>query len=82
LCIISRLCPATTGKGSTAYFAFRRPGGRSFTVGRQRVPSALAEELREWRETKEAQAKQHSWDEPSGYNPASWPPFTIEEADA
>lgn len=63
-------------------FAFRGPGGRSFAVGRQQVEPALADELREWRETMEAQAEQRGWDAPSGYNPGNWPPFTIEEADA
>ena len=58
-------------------FAFRGPGGRSFTVGRQQVEPALADELREWQEAMEAQAKQHGWDAPSGYNPGNWPPFTI-----
>ena len=63
-------------------FAFKGRGGRSYAVGRQRVDTARADELLEWRETMEAQAKQHGWDAPSGYNPGNWPPFTIEEADA
>lgn len=64
------------------HFAFRGPGGRSFAVGRQQVEPALAGELREWRETMEAQAEQRGWDAPSGHNPGNWPPFSIEEADA
>ena len=63
------------------HFAFRGPGGRSFTVRRQRVDPALADELREWHEAMEAQAEQRGWDAPSGYNPGNWSQFTIEEAD-
>ncbi len=59
------------------HFDFRGPGGRSFTVGRQQVDPALAEELREWQETMEAQAKLHGWDAPVGFHPGNWPPFTI-----
>ena len=51
------------------HFDFRGPGGRTSTVGRQRVDPALVDELREWQETKEGQAKQHGWDAPSGYDP-------------
>ena len=63
------------------HFAFRGPGGRSFTVGRERVDPALGDELREWQETMEAQADQHGWDAPSGFNAGNWPPFTIGDAD-
>ncbi len=51
-------------------------------MDRQQVEPALAEELREWQETMEAQAEQRGWDAPSGYNPSNWPPFAIGEADA
>jgi len=64
------------------HFAFRGPGGRSFDGGRERVDPGLAEELCQWQERMEAQAKQHGWDAPSGYSPSNWPPFSIEEVDA
>ena len=64
------------------HFAFRGPGSRPLAVGRQRVDPALADELRDWRETMEDRAKERGWDAPSGFNTGNWPPFTIEGADA
>ena len=51
-------------------------------MGREPIDHALADELREWQETMEAQAEQRGWDAPSGFNPGNWPPLSIEEAGA
>ena len=60
------------------HFEFRGPGGRTFSVGRQRVDPGLVDELRDWKERVLAQAAQHDWEYPSGFDAGNWPPFTIE----
>ncbi len=66
----------------TVHRPFRAIGGKHYAPGTYRVDPAAAAELQEWRERMEAQAEQHNWDAPSGFNPGNWPPLTIEEADA
>lgn len=62
----------------TVHRPFRAIGGKSYAPGTYRVDPSVAEELLVWKERMEAQAKQHDWDAPAGFQPESWPPFSLE----
>jgi hypothetical protein len=61
----------------TVRYPFRAKG-RSYAVGTYRVEPEVAADLRDWQAKMEAQARQHDWDAPAGYDAERWPPFSLE----
>ncbi len=64
----------------------RRPlraiAGKNYAPGTYRITQVEADELGLWQERMQEQQRQHNWDAPSGFSADSWPPFSLEEADA
>jgi hypothetical protein len=57
-----------------------RAKGVEYSPGQHRITIEAASQLVTWQQEMEAQARQHGWDAPHGYQPDSWPPFVLDRA--